>query len=374
MIADGIYVNLPMQAYRDDPALGSSDLKKILANAVQWHAKFRNTSWRELNPPSDAETAATKFGTALHVMALEPDAFDDRYYMMPEEPDLPSTKEDINACLRAIGRQPLKSSDKSAVYAAEARMHGIMTLADWRADQALIAGERERISDAWDRSLRLLRKMLDGHAEAMKFLRNGRAEVSVFWTDDNGVRFKCRFDYLRIRTAADVKSYALQEDNEPIQNFAGAVEKWGYDFSAAHYMDCRLNVIPALVEAEAVFDAGDVMPADWSDGACWLAGADNREFFQKVAAEPSPSWWWIACMTQGFPEVDTCKFGTDLMQFQVAASQVDLAKATYIEYRDKFGDDGAATWISQRGLIVLTDHNFMSNRARDRGAVKWEAG
>ena len=39
MLEDGIYFGLPEEQYHDDPALGYTDHKALLVNAVQWQAK-----------------------------------------------------------------------------------------------------------------------------------------------------------------------------------------------------------------------------------------------------------------------------------------------------------------------------------------------
>lgn len=367
VIPDGIYLNLPMDDYRRDKALGGSDLKAILGNAVQWHARERNDHWRTLNPPSDDETASSRFGTALHVMTLEPGEFDHRYAVEVDAPNLPNTKEDIGEALLKMGRDPPAMGKKKIHFEAAARLHGVRLLSDWKYDQAMIRGEREAISPAWDRSLRLLRQVLEAHSQAPKFLRHGRAEVSVFWTDPTGLRLKCRFDYLRVRPVSDVKSYACREDEEPVQSFVGAIERFGYDFSAAHYSAMRVEAVPQLVAARQVYDG---LP--YSDsGKLTVCFDEDLDFFDKVAAEREPTWCWIACMTQGWPEVDTIELPMSLLQFSAASTQVDMAKQTYRDFRDKFGDDGATAWVQDRGLVRLTDFNF-SRRAADRGSIRWE--
>lgn len=367
-IPDGIYVNLPMQAYQDDPALGSSDLKAILSNAVQWHARERNKAWRILNPPSEEESAATRFGTALHAAILEPDLFSERYHLTPDAPNLPSRKEDIYAGLQRIGASlPPKGADRET-YVAFARQASLTIMDDWKTLQRIEAGGREQLSKAWWNALTMLQAVFKRHPEATKYVRNGRAEVSVFWTDANGVRLKCRFDYLRVRTVSDVKSYALRDGPEPVQNFVGAVETYGYDFSAAHYMNLRTEAVPALVAAGRVYDGANI-----AEGELGPVSAADADFFDQVAAWTSPTWWWLACLTMGFPEVDTVAFPSDLLQYSVAAFQVDQAKTTFIEYRDKFGEDGEEAWVADRGRVVLTDANF-SRRSQNRGAALWERG
>lgn len=374
MFPDGVYLNVPHANYLADPALGSSDLKAILVNAVQWHGRQRNPVWRALltraDPKSLANAATGKaFGTALHVVGLEPEAFEERYYVKPPRPDLPRTKEALAAALLQKGIHAPPSSAKLAEFEARARMFGVQMADDWEAEVATLADGREPISDEWFSMLTMLRKMIDGHPKARQFIGGGRSEVSVFWTDEHGDRYKVRFDHLRARTVADLKTYAMREGMEAIECFCSARDRFGYEFSAAMYLDARLSVLPGLVDAGKVYDfarseEGAYAPADGPDGA----------FFAKVAAEDpaNVSWWWVACATAGVPEVDTIEFPRDILAFSSASVQVDQARANYREFRARHGADDNTLWTSGRGLVRLTDHNF-GRRSIDRGAILWES-
>lgn len=363
MLLDGIYFGLAMDAYHADPALGGSDLEDILINPVQWHARKRNAAWRELHPELDKDTDASTFGTALHTTMLEPETFSARYFTTPDEPNLPKTKKDIARKLSAMGVTPPKMAERSGEFEKAARQFNVETVASWREKMAAARGDRQELSADWTRSLEFLRQVFERHPKAKSFLSHGRSEVSVFWTDPEGIRLKCRFDYLRTRTVTDVKSYALRDGDEPIQGFVSAAERYAYDFSAAHYMHMRLEAFPILAGVDAVFNG---------DGEA--ASKEDLDFALRVAAEKEPSWWWLACMTMGYPEVDCIEFPTSLLQFQSAAVQVDLAKAAYRVFRDKFGDRPDEAWAPDRELVRLTDYCFMSARARDRGATRWEKG
>lgn len=370
MIEDGIYFGMPEAVYHADAALGSTDLKDILANAVEWHAAERNEAWiaarramltkKEIER-EDMVSVGKRFGSALHTIILEPDTFEDRYAVEQATPShIPRTKQEINDCLVAVGQQPLRTALAMVDYQAACRMHGVMLEDDWRNEQAIENADREVLSPRWHRSLQLIRRALERHSTAGKFLSNGRAEVSVFWTDETGLRLKVRFDYLRIRTVADLKSYAWREGTETVSCFVAAVRKLAYDFSAAHYMDARVNVLPRLVSEGRMF-SGDVSEA-----------ADvDRHFLAQVAAYDKPRWWWIACKTTGVPEVDAVEMPQDLIQYSAAQTQVEYAKQAYRDMRAKFGDDDDQMWMMDRGLIRLTDFNF-SGRDAARGEITWE--
>jgi hypothetical protein len=367
LLRDGIYLNLPNRIYQANPALGGGDHRSLLLNAVQWHGRERNPTWRALNPPSEEETAAQRFGTALHCMVLEPEHFEDRYYVEPPRPYLPRTKDEINAELAAMGRQTLSTSKKSVEFEAAARLAGIMLKSDWDDEHAIIANGRESISERWQVALQTLDRVIQRHSKAQRFISNGRAEVSIIYTDEHGVRLKCRFDYLRVRTVCDVKTYAQRSGAGAIEGFCSARDAFAYDLAAAHYMDLRINALPALVAAGHVFDARK------GDDGIWNVIADKADldFMGQVAEFREPRWWWLACSTMGVPEVDTINFPMSLLAFSSAQTQVEMARAKYREMRGIFGEDDNEMWMEDRGLVALTDQNF-SQRSINRGAAMYE--
>lgn len=371
-IPDGIWVGLDHALHVADDALGGGDLKSILQNAVQWAARKRNPVWKAIlnrDPPQRAAAKAmgTEFGTALHTILLEPDDFDKRYAVLPPVPDLPNTKEEINAELIALGAAPLPLSKKSVFFEAAARMHGIRTLQDWREEQAEASAGRIQISESWELQLRTTKRVLELHSQAGKFLRNGRAEVSVFWTDEHGHRYKVRFDYLRVRTVADVKTYLLPEDRAAVETFNQSRSKYAYEVAAAQYMYARKEILPDLVRRGRVYIGNPALDED-GDVTAVPAGAEDLKFFADVAAYIDPRWWWIACATGGFPEVDSIEFRQDITAWASAMYQVEQAKETYRAFRAKFGDDDDALWMDDRGLVAITDDHF-SRAALNRGAA-----
>lgn len=382
MIPDGIYLNMPIAIYRADKALGSTDLKQLLYNPVQWAGRNRNPAMMALfastaDPDKAGKAAAGKlFGDCLHTITLEgEDAFDDRYCLEPE-PDkpLPRSREEIGEAMRKAGATPPPANRSKEEFVTAANMAGIPTWDDWTYQRALIIGERQVISPHWDTILRLTRRVLERHPAALRYLSNGRAEVSIFWTDATGVRLKARFDYLRVRALADLKTYAYRDGKEPIQTFADAVESLAYDCQGGHYLDARVNALPGLVAAGLVFDAAGMV--DDSGLGVSVASPDDQEFFRKVAAELEPAWVWVSVMTMGVPEVDTIEFPwsgpNKLLQFDVAMSQVGYAKDAYRRFRERFGDDDNELWTADRGLVRLTEYNF-GRKSSDRGLAKWES-
>lgn len=373
LIPDGIWLGLDHARYVADPALGSGDLKEILISPCQWHGRKRNPTWRALlaataGKAALAAAAGAEFGTAFHVVALEPEEFAERYAVREPTPDLPDTKADIARELIKRGVVPPKLSAPSVNFEAAARMHGITTMDEWKALERLEAGERIQISEHWHTTLTTMRRVLERHSQAMKFLSNGLAEVSVFYTDEYGDRYKIRMDYLRKRTVADLKTYALRKGLSAVESFNRSRGEFAYEVSAEQYMHVRTEVLPGLVEAGRIWRGNPEVDADGDVTALPATDAD-RAFFADVVAWPEPRWWWVAASTGGVPEIDTIEFRRDIMARASAMFQVEQAKESYRAFRAKFGADDNELWMEDRGLIAITDENHFSRAALNRGSV-----
>lgn len=387
MIPDGIYLNLPEDTYRTDPALGSTDLKEIGANVVQWHGRRRNKIAAEALGFSDDDEeknrkVGIRFGRALHTMLLDGlDAFSAKYCEEPERPYLPKTKDEIGAALREAGVPVPRDTSRREIFVAEAKLAGIKTSDDWEDERDLLLAGREGISRRWAVFITMTHRVLELHTRAQRFLTGGRAEVSVFWTDASGLRQKCRFDYLHPRPLVDLKTFANREGREIVANFVSQAEGLAYDMQAAHYMDARINHLPRLVEEGRVYEGSPakVVAATAEsrdalvDGVLAVpASAEDVAFLQRVAAEKSPRWVWVTVLTGGVPEVDVIEMPPGLLVFEAAKTQVDEARQKYRMMRERFGHDDDQLWFEDRGLIRLTEHSFNGYRAINRNAITWE--
>lgn len=199
--ASGTY-DLPMDLYHghvcDGPSLSSSSIKTLLDSpALYWRTSPLNP-----NAEPSADTKAFDIGRAAHLMLLEPDKVKAGIVVIPEAAlssnGAASTKEakEIIDAARADGKVPLKP------------------------------GEWRQIED--------MRAAMERHPYAMRALKHGRAEPSIFWKHRSGTWLKCRPDFLPhksgqyivdLKTAADLKRW--EKD---------ALTLFRYDVSAALYL------------------------------------------------------------------------------------------------------------------------------------------
>ena len=73
-IKEGIYFNLSNEEYHDDPAIGSTDIKKLLKSPTEY---WYNS---QLNPNRDlTKKQHLKFGSALHCYLMEKHNFNKEF-------------------------------------------------------------------------------------------------------------------------------------------------------------------------------------------------------------------------------------------------------------------------------------------------------
>lgn len=151
----GVQPGISNDTHHADDAIGASGLKLMARSPAHYWAAYRDPN-RERREP----TPAMMLGTAWHAAIFEPEAFARDYVEIPEGLDR-RTKEGkaLWTELEQSGRQPLSAGDVQRI--------GAMV-------EAACAHPAVRVI----------------------FEQQGRAEVSMFWTDTaTGLRCKIRPDY-----------------------------------------------------------------------------------------------------------------------------------------------------------------------------------
>lgn len=144
-------------------------------------------------------TEAMQLGTALHMAVLEPDKFDDEYFILKEKPDR-RTK---------AGKE------------------------EWDSLQVKHAGKTLIMPDSGEAILSM-RKSIVHNNLMQKLLTNGIVEQSMYWTDPlTGIKQRCRPDFRRNAVVIDIKT---TRDASP-EKFALAMSHLDYHLSAAHYCE-----------------------------------------------------------------------------------------------------------------------------------------
>ena len=253
----GIFFGLPEEQYHAALALSATGIKALRIDQMAWWAQS------PLNPDrKDEETTAMKIGKAFHARIVEGfEVFAQRYaaVLEPEAyPDALRTVSDLTKALARhhdrprsgalkadIIRQLLVLEPDAQIWDEMVRRHAEIHANRILLDASLI----EQIERAAGR--------IEDHPQLGRAFKDGAAEVSVFWVDeDTGVPCKSRFDYLKPRAITDLKSFTLR-DVLPEKAIVQAVARYKYHLQAAFYLRAA-EQLPRLVADGLV--AGDHDP------------------------------------------------------------------------------------------------------------------
>jgi hypothetical protein len=238
-IQDGVYFGLPADVYHAVPRLSSSGCQKIDVSP----ATFWRGSWLDPERPDqdEDETVWQVIGRAYHCARLEPHLFESSYVRELDKADAPKgtlfTGNEMGAKLEAMGLKKSGSVGEQAERLADA---------GWPASQLW-----PLIKEAWEgeRGTRTPlpakhydqmitdRDRISGNSQIAPLLTGGEAEVSVFWTDEHGVRMKSRLDYLTRDWWVDFKTFDNSRGKNLNQALVDAVRYNRYYMQAPVYRE-----------------------------------------------------------------------------------------------------------------------------------------
>lgn len=295
VIPDGIHFGLSEDAYHADPALGSTGLKDLIDNAPDYWW----SSWMNPARPEEKETDAIRFGRAVHKCVLEGrDAFEARYAPCEHPGNIKAGKEE-RALIEEAGKIPLKRDEYNRILAAS----------------------------AFIKANSFLRAAFEG----------GQPEVSVFWTVD-GIRFKCRFDYLKMRAIADLKSIRNPLNKSFVQACRDRIAGLDYVVSAAHYMDGRRQMARLLKEG-AVYGAPD--------------SEQFRSWLIQVSGITEYAFVFVFWQAEGAPISHGFQISPGNPILDGARQNIAKAVSNYRKFMEEFGT--AAAWVPSTPLEELDE-------------------
>jgi len=274
----GIYFELAEDEYHADPALGSTDLRRLMASGPDywWHSSLNPT------PPPAKTMPAIEYGKALHKLVLEGrQMFEANYVQRP--PDLAKLDAKTKAELAPNGQTVLATDDYDAILFSAAQI---------ASNPGLVTA-----------------------------FEGGQPEVSIFWHArlDDGyiVPCKARWDYLKVRGIGDLKSIRNIYGKPFGEACIRSITDYRYDIQAAHYLIGR-GELAHFVQAGLVH--GDHDPA-------WL---------ERVAQSPSYAFQWVFYQAQGAPIVWSRSLSWGNPILEIAMRDRHKALETYRDYKQTF--------------------------------------
>lgn len=345
-LADGAYIGLPMADYLADPALSGSAFYNLLTEpgAITW-----DTPANPLFDPDAAEkkTLGQTRGSAAHCAILEGlPAYEAAYCIAPN--GALRTGEDMSAWLaRAKARRDdfaeLRTSGKVAELRArieEARQFLREDDPLWPSFFDEKVGGRTVLSAGDDAYVRMLTHFIRSNPKLAKYLCEGLPELTLVLTLD-GVRYKCRIDYLSPQCDLDLKSYGRPPniDMDLKRHLVRQAFYNGAHLQAAH--NARMSAA-----AGALALAGK-LPIHGSESDAALLQA----IFRARAERPAVFRWLfvrmdgpLACMLVPFRQSDG--------MYQKALDDIETAVSVWRSYVATCGD---GIWITDHGEQEIDD-------------------
>ena len=210
ILEDGIYFELDEKIYHAQERLSASGICKMLISPPTFWAQ----SW--LNPDRDEvdwDTQARILGRAYHTARFEPEQLHQRFVAMIDPDDYPGVLTNatmIENALEHLGQPKTQKGEKvldkayrllGAGYSGKV-LHVLQEM--WEGE----LNGRTPIKSEYFRQLQRDIALLQKVPDVAKHLTGGFAEVSVLWTDERtGIKMKCRFDYLKVKSFTDFKTY-----------------------------------------------------------------------------------------------------------------------------------------------------------------------
>lgn len=290
----GLHFGLDEDVHHADPALGSTDLRRLAKHPFNYWYKSPLNPHRP--PPESSDTPSRIRGRAMHKMIYEPAEVAKLYVRGPDQPaDL----------------TPPEKSARTKAAKAEAAKVGKTMLPAVDHDLAAIAAA-----------------MITKNPELATVFTGGHSEVSFFWMRD-GVRCKARFDYLKATVRkdgtvigiGDLKSVANQYENEFAAECRNHIGRYRYDAQAAHYMD-GARLIPDAIREGLVHGQNDQMGA-------WLERFTHPEL--------RFAWQWVFHQTEGAPITWSYILSPENPILEAGRVVIDAGIRRYQEYMHKFG-------------------------------------
>lgn len=344
---DGVFLNMPMDRYQRDTALGSGGIKQCANNPVKWWWKSAfNTIDPQQVETEAGERGHYRLGTAVHVATLDGkdaslDVYEAAYGVVPSTTTHPKalvTDAHVKAELAKMHLRPVPGE--------KARRVEQLMAADPEAQVLdVLVEEFHRSGRSWvtaseDARVRLLHGMItmspekvplvEGEAITLRdVFRGGLSEVSVFWTDENDIRQRGRLDYAKPRVTVDLKTFADWRDD---LDFGPGLlrEAWfrGYVTQWAHYDEARRQLRRLVAE-----------------GKVFGGTPEQRALLEEIAASDVWAWLWVFCITDGAPIVKGVRPDPGGIHYAKGVRQRETALTNFLYYRELFGLEPGQMWF-----------------------------
>lgn len=301
-LPDGVYLHLPFYIYlAQEGCLGSTDKSTLWLHREGWW-------WKKLSPyarPS-AQSDEQLFGEVAHAAILEGmHAYESRYVVEPSKADypdalftIPQIKEalaDAGVHVRGTGQFTKEDWADAAELHLPDRVVWDNVRAEFDRQQVHVTDQGERVRRAaipaeMNFAVRAMHELaiedVPGNELMRELMSVGSdfpilAEVSVFWTDAEGLRHRARFDKMLPVVTADMKTLGAWRGRPMVEVLDQHIKDSGHDVQLADYQIAR------RVMAEMILENPD----------CIHGGTEEERLHVEAMAtydqRSKPGWVWI---------------------------------------------------------------------------------
>ena len=202
------------------------------------------------------------------------------------------------------------------------------------------------IHAANDRRIRIASRMILAHEEIAKAVQGGWPEVSVFWfCPVTGAPMKARFDYLKMRMIADLKSFGNNAGMPIDRAIERTIATYRYNLQHVIYEEAAMQA-RAMITAHglsAIFDMDDPVTEE----------AERRqEFCFKWAQQTEVPGFMFIFQQSGDAPVTRGKIMPRGTVFSVTKSRAEYLKRRWVECAQTFGTD---PWLDIQPIDEIED-------------------
>lgn len=276
-LADGCYLHLPFPEYiKQKGRLGSTDKGRLWLQGPGWW-------WASANNPyakRDAQSPEQLFGECAHAALLEGmHAYETRFVVEPNKADYPDalfTEKQIKAKLQDEGVHLKGTGDyrkEDWAEAAEIYLPDAVVwdnvLADFHRRQTIMDNgaevRRRSISAEADYAIRAMHEIATEdtpeNAEMRELLSVGSefpilAEVSILYSDEDGLQHRARFDKMLPLASIDLKTAAGWNGRPLVHSVDDLIKKNAYDVQLSDYQIARQRAFDMVLADESCLHGG----------------------------------------------------------------------------------------------------------------------
>lgn len=337
----GIYFGMSENDYHNSAGLSCSGLKQLAVSPLNyWHHNLNP----DLEPPE--ETAAQRFGKAVHCWLLERDIFWDKYAVALSQDDFAGllvTIDDMKAWLGERGL-PTSAKRKQELIDRIIATHDAPPI--WDLECAHFEEEaagKVHLKKPEAAQVEQIGKLVDAEPVMKALLSGGMPEVSFFVRDpESGVMLKARMDYVKPNATVDVKTFSNSRGKPTDKAVFDAIFYEKYNLQCAFYTKVRELARQQLAAAE-IATHGNV-------GETWLKGFTENA---------SHGFGFVFIESEAPFDMRAIQFrrseaaGADENIYWLSANmQIHDLTQLYVECQRRFGD---RPWREPVSLHVLAD-------------------